>query len=80
MVPLQGNAATLRETIVDLGFLPLAERDINVHLTQKKFLPIICFTLSIILASLQILPLDFSFMIAVLALILLKAIPTHSLY
>ncbi|HAT8641158.1 TPA: SLC13 family permease [Legionella pneumophila] len=80
VVLLQGNAATLRETIVDLGFLPLAERDINVHLTQKKFLPIICFTLSIILASLQILPLDFSFMIAVLALILLKAIPTHSLY
>ncbi|HAT2066015.1 TPA: SLC13 family permease [Legionella pneumophila] len=80
VVLLQGNAATLRETIVDLGFLPLAERDINVHLTQKKFLPIICFTLSIILASLQILPLDFSFMIAVLALILFKAIPTHSLY
>ncbi|MFO2617124.1 SLC13 family permease [Legionella pneumophila] len=80
VVLLQGNAATLRETIVDMGFLPLAERDINVHLTQKKFLPIICFTLSIILASLQILPLDFSFMIAVLALILLKAIPTYSLY
>lgn len=80
VVLLQGNAATLRETIVDLGFLPLAERDINVHLTQKKFLPIICFTLSIILASLQILPLDFSFMIAVLALILLKVIPTNSLY
>ncbi|HIC7356801.1 TPA: SLC13 family permease [Legionella pneumophila] len=80
VVLLQGNAATLRETIVDLGLLPLAERDINVHLTQKKFLPIICFALSIILASLQILPLDFSFMLAVLVLILFKAIPTHNLY
>ncbi|WP_237578515.1 TrkA C-terminal domain-containing protein [Legionella pneumophila] len=37
VVLLQGNAATLRETIVDMGFLPLAERDINVHLTQKNF-------------------------------------------
>lgn len=37
VVLIQGNAATLRETIVDLGFLPLAERDINVHLTQKNF-------------------------------------------
>ncbi|HAZ7573422.1 SLC13 family permease [Legionella sp. PATHC032] len=80
VVLLQGNAATLRETIVDLGLLPLAERDINLHLTQKKFLPIICFALSIILASLQILPLDFSFMLAVLVLILFKAIPTHNLY
>lgn len=80
VVLIQGNAATLRETIVDLGFLPLAERDINVSLTQKNFLPIICFTLSITLASLQILPIDVSFMVAVLALLLLKAIPTHNLY
>lgn len=80
VVLLQGNVETLRETIVDLGFLPLAERDVKIGLSQKSLLPLLFFIAAIILAALQLLPITISFLCAVLAVVIFKAIPLHNLY
>ncbi|WP_232220704.1 SLC13 family permease [Legionella tunisiensis] len=80
VVLLQGDVETLRETIVDLGFLPLAERDVKIGLSQKNLLPLLFFIASIILAALQILPITISFLCAILGLIIFKATPLHNLY
>ncbi|VVC76048.1 hypothetical protein AQUSIP_13500 [Aquicella siphonis] len=77
---LQGNAETLRDTVVDFGFLPLARRDIKIGLSRKSFLPLFFFAVSIALAAFQVLPIAFAFVVAVLALVIFKAIPVHSLY
>jgi len=80
IVLLQGNIETLRETIVDLGFLPLAERDVKIGLSKKSFLPITFFIISIILASFKILPIAIAFLVAVLALLLTKTLSIHHLF
>ncbi|MGE3318198.1 MAG: SLC13 family permease [Candidatus Berkiella sp.] len=80
VVLLQGPVETFREIIVDLGFLPLAERDIKIGLSQKKLLPLLVFIASVIVAALQILPISVSFLTAVLTLIILKAIPVYNIY
>lgn len=77
---LQGDGETLRDTIVDFGFLPLAERDIKIGLSRKSFLPLIIFAISILLTAFQILPIAFAFMTAVLAMVIFKVIPLHHLY
>ncbi|KTD40777.1 SLC13 family permease [Legionella parisiensis] len=80
IILLQGNAETLRETIVDLGLLPLAERDVKIGLSQKNFLPLLFFVAAIILAALKVLPITISFLCAVLAVVIFKATPLHNLY
>lgn len=80
VVLLQGRNETLRETIVDLGFLPLAERDVKIGISRKSLLPLLFFIASIILATLQVLPITISFLCAVLAVFIFKAIPTQNVY
>lgn len=81
IVLLQGPVETLRDIIVDLGFLPLAERDVKIGLSNKKrILPLLIFLSAIALATLQILPIAVAFLTAILALIILKVIPVHNIF
>lgn len=79
VVLLQGNVETLQETIVSLGFLPLAEREIKLG-SNKTFLPIIFFFMAVALAATQTLPLSVAFMMAVLAIFVFNVMPIRMLY
>lgn len=80
VVLVQGDAETLRETITDLGMLPLAERNLNV--SQYKYNLILSLILlgAISLAALQILPVAISFATAVLLLAIFKVMPSNTIY
>ncbi|MEE9451569.1 MAG: SLC13 family permease [Gammaproteobacteria bacterium] len=80
VILLQGETETLRENTVNLGLLPLAERNIKVGFRRKALLPIAIFIGAIILAALQIFQVQIAFSIAVLALVLTKAIPMRKIY
>lgn len=79
VVLLQGNIETLQETIVSLGFLPLAEREIKLG-SNKTFLPIAFFFIAILLAATQTLTISVAFMIAVLAIFIFNVMPVRMLY
>lgn len=80
VVLLQGAEDTVREDALALGFLPLAERGVQVGLPRKAYMPTVIFAMAILLAALHILPVQISFMVAVLALVLLNIIPARKLY
>lgn len=80
IILLQGKADELRDTIVSLGFVPLAERDIAVGATKNILLPILFFFLSIMAAAFNILPIAVSFATAVLGLILFNVMPIRYMY
>lgn len=80
VVLLQGDANNIRENIVNLGFLPLVERSFELKLRRKAYVPIFVFIIAILLAALQVLPVEISFAGAVLALVVFNIIPLRMLY
>jgi di/tricarboxylate transporter len=76
----QGHEDTLRETIISLGCLPLAERDIRIGYKTKIPLAIGIFGLSILLVVFNILPVPLSFSMAAVALLLFKVLPLRHFY
>ena len=80
VILLQGEDDALAEMIATLGLLPLQERGIQVGLPRQAILPIFSFGIAIILAALQILPVQIAFAVNVLVLILLNVIPARHIY
>ena len=79
IVLLQGATEDLNEHIANLGFLPLVERGLRVG-TRRRFLPLLIFVIAIVLAALQLLPVQVAFGGAVLFMVLLNVIPIRRLY
>lgn len=77
---LQGDVRSARENIVSLELLPLAERDINIGSNSSLWMPITIFMLAIACAAFKILPIEISFMMAVLILVLTKNLPLRNVY
>ncbi len=77
---LQGNADTLQETIVNLGFLPLAERGLQVGIKGRAWYPIMIFAVAISLVVARLMPVQVAFMLAVLAMVLFNLIPVRAIY
>ncbi|MFO3233475.1 SLC13 family permease [Legionella pneumophila serogroup 5] len=77
---VQGFAEYLRENIISLGLVPLAERVINVGFSRSTLIPLCLFLLSILLASTQILAIDVSFVLVVILLVVFKLIPMRQVY
>lgn len=80
VVMLQGDAGSLKEDVIGLGFLPIVERGVQVGLPKKAFMPVFLFAVSIILAALQILPVQISFITAVLFLLIFNIMPARRVY
>lgn len=80
VVLLQGATETLRENAVSIGFLPLAERSIQINSQVKKWLALIIFVLAIIAAATNIAPVELTFGAAVIAMVLTKCIPARLIY
>jgi len=77
---LQGNDETLQDNIADIGFLPIAERGLNIGMARKKFLPLIIFFLALIAVTAQLVPIQIAFSGAVLLMVLFNVIPIRRVY
>ena len=77
---LQGEAETLRESSVSLGFLPLVERGVQVGLQRRVIFPILIFGIAIVFAALRIFPVQIAFSGAVIAMVVTNVLPARRLY
>lgn len=80
VVLLQGNSETLQETIVAMGLVPLAEREIQISIKKNDYLLIVTYLSAILLAAMNILPAAIAFVLAVLLLVVLNVIPYRMVY
>lgn len=80
VVLLQGPSDTLRANSQRMGFLPLVERGVAVGKRQRTWLPVSLFFIAILLAAFQLLPVQVAFSGAILAMLVLNAIPVRTLY
>ncbi len=80
VVLLHGKASSLRDEVIDLGFLPLSEQGIPVPPKQIAYLPILVLTIAVLLTTFQILPVQISFLGAVTVLLLTRTISALRLY
>lgn len=80
VVLVQGAAENLRENIITLGLVPLAERAINVGFNRSTLIPLVLFFTGILLASMQVLAVDVSFVLVVILLLVFKLIPMRQVY
>ena len=77
---LQGNEETLQDNIADIGFLPIAERGLNIGGSKKKFLSLIIFAIALVTVTLQLIPIQIAFSGAVLLMILFNVISIRKAY
>ena len=80
VVLLEGDAENLPEAIAELGFLPLAERDLRVGRPRRALLASGLFVFAITLASLGLLSLPVALGTAALAMILVGLVPVREMY
>jgi di/tricarboxylate transporter len=80
VVLLQGNVETLGETVTNLGFVPLAERNFSIGMQKKHYLLFFIYLIAIAISSLQILPVEIAFSCAVLALIIFNVTTVRAAY
>lgn len=79
VVLMQGLSDSAQERVVNLGLLPLVERDIDVSV-RPLYLPVIIFACAIILAAAQLLPVEIAFGGAVLLMVLFNVISIRNIY
>jgi di/tricarboxylate transporter len=80
VVLLQGKSETLSENILNLGLVPLAERDINVGFRRKMLLPLLIFLGAIFIAAVGLLPVAVSFTAAVVLMVICNLLPMRQVY
>ena len=80
VVLVQGYADTIQETIVNLGLVPLAERNISVGFRRKGILPILFFVTAITLAATQMMPVSIAFLTAIVLMAIFNIYPMRLVY
>lgn len=80
IVLLQGPSDSIQENVINMGFVPLIERDIQVKSTWKMYLPFLVFLVAIIVTALQLIPVQAAFGGAVLIMVVFNMIPARLLY
>lgn len=80
IVLLQGPVDTMPEHLAKMGFLPLIEKDIKIQPPARAYIPMLIFSIAILLTAVQVLPVAVAFGGAVLAMLLLNQLPVRSLY
>jgi di/tricarboxylate transporter len=77
---LQGDADTVDETIIGLGLLPLAERDLQLIQPRRIRLALAVFALAIAASTFELMPAAIAFIAAVGAYVVLDILPARELY
>ena len=80
VILLQGNAEAIQENIINLGLVPLAERELKVGFRRRMLLPLFIFFAAILTASLGYLPVSVSFMTAIVIMVILNISPMRQVY
>lgn len=80
IVLLQGPSDSVQENAVNIGFVPLIERDIQVKSSWKMYLPFLVFLAAIIITAMQIIPVQVAFGGAVLVMVVFNITPARMLY
>lgn len=77
---IQGQEEGLREKVVNLGLVPLAERQVNVGFNRSTIIPILIFAFGIILATMQWLAVSSAFTLVVIMMVVFNVIPIRRVY
>jgi di/tricarboxylate transporter len=77
---LQGKESSFKETLTALGCLPLAERGLRLFKPRKILLAVTIFGAAMLLASLNILPVQMAFLAAALTMIVVGLISPNEIY
>ncbi len=77
---LQGNAEKINESLQSMGCLPLADRGFSIGKPKKIVVALSIFIVSIALIITDILPVQISFTLAALAMVLTKTLDLKELY
>ncbi len=77
---LQGNHDTLTETAAEIGFLPLAKRELRIGMKKNVLLPIGIFFIALCVTSFKLLPVSIAFAGAVLMMLITNVIPIRTVY
>jgi len=80
VILLQGRAELIDETLSNLGCLPLARRQLRFGFKKKVSLALAIFGLSITMVVTGILPVQVSFAMAAVALVLANVLPLKKVY
>lgn len=80
IILLQGDAENLRENIINLGLVPLAERNIKVGFRRKMLWPIATFLVAILAAGLGVTSVSVAFMAAIVVMVIFNVLPMRSVY
>ncbi|HET6522572.1 MAG TPA: SLC13 family permease, partial [Geminicoccaceae bacterium] len=76
---IQGEAATLAETVADLGCLPLATRPPKLQ-PRRALMPVAIFGAAIVAAAFGVLPAALALTAAVVAMVLVELLPAREVY
>jgi di/tricarboxylate transporter len=80
VVLLQGRTETLLDTLKALGFLPLAERKLQLAQPRRMLLAVLIFGASIVLAAAGIFPVHIAFVLAAMIMILVGLLSLREAY
>jgi len=77
---MQGEKATLQDTMSALGCVPLAERGLRPIRKRQRFLPLAIFAVALVATTSGLMPVQISFSAAVVALVLFELISPREVY
>ena len=77
---IQGEKNSLQDTMSALGCVPLAERGLQPIRKRQRLLPLIIFAAALVATSMGLMPVQISFSIAVVALVLFELISPREVY
>ena len=77
---LQGNGEDLKEHVINLHLLPLAERELQVGIFSKVSIAVGIFGTAIALSMFDVLPTTLAFLGAIIAYVFLGILPMRDLY
>lgn len=80
VILVQGHVDNLRENIISLGLVPLAERKIRMGFSRHMLWPLGAFLAAILMAILNVTSVSVAFMTAILILVLFGALPMREVY
>lgn len=80
VVLLQGQRQALPGLLLELGCLPLAEREILLGTPRNAFLPLAILAVAMVATALGLAPVAVAFFAAAVAMVILKVIPLSEIY
>jgi di/tricarboxylate transporter len=80
VIVLQGAEDALPETFAELGLLPLAERNVQLGVHRRAFVPVTVLALAMAAVALHLVPVTVGFFAAAVLLVLFRSISLRDVY